>query len=306
MTNISTQIALFVSLCISILFALTFTKQAEMIIPRYLVVVGGSYVGVNTAQQLAAAFHGQYRVLLIENNSHFQHLFAFPRFAVTTDVDTHKAFIPYTPGAFASSPPGSGKVVQARVTSLNRDSVQLDRKVELDGLDVDTIPFAYLVLATGTKLTPPSSLPGTEKLDGVTYLRKHAEQVQNSSRIVVIGGGAVGVQMATDIAEIYPEKSVTIVHSRSILMHKFHPKFHEIIEERCKELGVSMKLGSRVKLPLQGYPTDGSTFIVELENGSSIPADFAVIIYSSQKHSSVANVSPVRLSAQAKHRNQIS
>ena len=276
MIKAKTHLAFLIFLFLSIFLAVAVTKKAEMTIPRYLIVVGGSYVGVNTAQQLAAAFHGSYRVLLIENNSHFQHLFAFPRFAVTTNVETHKAFIPYTPGVFASSPPGSGRVVQARVTRINRDSVQLDRKVDLDGLKVDAIHFSYLVLATGTKLTPPSSLPGTEKLDGVTYLRKHAEQVQKSSRIVVIGGGAVGVQMATDIAEIYPDKDVTLVHSRSTVMHKFHRKFHEIIEERCKELGVSMRLGSRVKLPREGYPTDGRTFDVELENGMRIPADFAV------------------------------
>jgi apoptosis-inducing factor 2 len=100
--------------------------------------------------------------------------------------------------------------------------------------------------------------------------------VVRSSKIVVIGGGAVGVQMATDIKELYPEKSVTLVHSRKIVMNKFHNQLHNIIEQRCGDLGISLKLGSRVKLPRTGYPTDGSSFNVELEDGSSIPADFAV------------------------------
>lgn len=121
-------------------------------------------------------------------------------------------------------------------------------------------------------------MPGTEKPDGVAYLQEHAQRVLASSTIVVIGGGAVGVQTATDIKELYPDKSVTLVHSRKTLMNKFHPKLHDIIEERCGDLGISMRLGSRVKLPLGGYPTDGSRFNVELEDGSSIPADFAVKI----------------------------
>jgi apoptosis-inducing factor 2 len=87
-------------------------------------------------------------VLLIEKNSHFQHLFAFPRFAVATGVDTHKAFIPFVPGTFAASPPGSGSVVQARVTSLTKSSVQLDRKVLVDGLYLDSIPYVFLVSIT--------------------------------------------------------------------------------------------------------------------------------------------------------------
>jgi hypothetical protein len=106
------------------------------------------HVGVNVAQQLAAAFHGTFQVLLIEKNSHFQHLFAFPRFAVATRVDTHKAFIPFVPGTFAASPPESGSVVQARVTSLTKSSVQLDRKVLVDGLYLDSIPYDFLVSIT--------------------------------------------------------------------------------------------------------------------------------------------------------------
>lgn len=103
------------------------------------------HVGVSAAQQLAAAFHGTFRVLLIEKNSHFQHLFAFPRFAVATGIDTHKAFIPYVPGSFVASPPGSGSVVQARVTGLTKSSVQLDRKALVDGQHLDSIPYAFLV-----------------------------------------------------------------------------------------------------------------------------------------------------------------
>ena len=244
---------------------------------RYLVVIGGSYVGVNTAQQLATAFAGRFRVLLIEKNSHFQHLFAFPRFAVVPGVDTHKAFIPYSPGTFANCPPESGSVIQARVTSLRRDSVQLDRRVLLHGQHLDSIPYSYLVVATGTKLSPPSTLPGSEKLEGTTWLRKHAQKVARSMQIVVIGGGAVGVQMATDIKELYPQKSVVLVHSRKNVMNKFHSKFHDIIADRCNELGIDMMSGSRVRLPTGGYPTDGSLFNVELENGKTIPADFAVI-----------------------------
>jgi NADH dehydrogenase FAD-containing subunit len=125
-------------------------------------------------------------------------------------------------------------------------------------------------------LTPPSTLPSSDKADGVTYLREHAQKVEKSSKITIIGGGAVGVQMATDIKEIYPEKSVTLVHSRDQLMNKFHPQLDRIIKDRCSELGINLKLGSRVKLPAKGYPTDGSIFNVELQDGSSISTDFAV------------------------------
>ncbi|KAF2152170.1 FAD/NAD(P)-binding domain-containing protein [Myriangium duriaei CBS 260.36] len=248
-----------------------------MTVLRNIVVIGGSYVGVNTAQQLAKAFAGRFNVLLIEKNSHFQHLFAFPRFAVVNSVDTHKAFIPLSPGTFKDGPPGSGAVVRAAVTGINESNIQLDRKVDVAGHSTDLVPFAFLVLATGTRLTPPSTLPGSEKIEGVTYLRKHASFIMRSSNIVVIGGGAVGVQMATDIKEIYPGKTVTLVHSRQTVMNRFHPQLSRIVEDRCRELGVDMRWGSRVKLPAEGYPTDGRSFTIDFVDGTSIPAEFAII-----------------------------
>lgn len=124
-------------------------------------------------------------------------------------------------------------------------------------------------------------------MNGVDYLQKHAQKVISSSSIVLIGGGAVGVQMATDIKELYPEKTVTLVHSRRNVMNKFDSKLHNIIAERCKELGIQLRTGSRVKVPQGGYPTDGSKFDVELEDGSKIPADFAIIATGQTPNSAV-------------------
>jgi NADH dehydrogenase FAD-containing subunit len=108
---------------------------------KNIVVIGGSYVGMNTAESLANASQGRFRVLLIEKNSHFQHLFAFPRYAVTTRVPTHKAFIPYQAKKLGTD----GAIIQAVAIGLTKDEVHLDRSVTLDGESVDRIPFAALV-----------------------------------------------------------------------------------------------------------------------------------------------------------------
>ena len=64
---------------------------------------------------------------------------------MTSKVDTHKAFIPFTPGTFANCPPGSGVVVRAGVEKIDKEEIWLDRKVEVDGRSVQKIPYAYLV-----------------------------------------------------------------------------------------------------------------------------------------------------------------
>ncbi|KAK9900237.1 amid-like NADH oxidoreductase [Cystobasidium minutum MCA 4210] len=268
---------------------------ASVTVKPYIVVVGGSFVGVRTAQLLAPAFHKTHRILLIEKNSHFQHIFAFPRFSVTKGsadprweptsgnkdgsgiIDKRKAFIPFNPGTFKDCPEGSGWVVQAKATDFTRNKVKLDRKIELDGIFTDEVPFEFLVIATGARYTPPSTLPTEGKDAGLEYLFNHCSSVEKANKIVIIGGGAVGVQMSTDIKELYPHKDVTLVHSRTQIMNNFHQDLHNVIAERAKTLGINLVLGHRVIIPQEGFPNDGSVFNVKFLDGGEIPADLAIV-----------------------------
>lgn len=81
-------------------------------------------------------------------------------------------------------------------------------------------------------------MPSFEKSHSVEYLKKYNQGIKNSKSVILIGGGAVGVQMACDIKEIYPEKEVTLVHSRDHIMPVYSEKLSELIKERFKELGI--------------------------------------------------------------------
>lgn len=77
-----------------------------------------------------------------------------------------------------------------------------------------------------------------EKVPSVHYFQNYQNQVKKANSIVIIGGGAVGVQMACDLKEVYPQKEVTLIHSRERLMPLYHPQMNDIIQNRFKELGV--------------------------------------------------------------------
>ncbi|TXT04936.1 hypothetical protein VHUM_04019 [Vanrija humicola] len=238
-----------------------------------VVVVGASYVGVHAAQQLAAILPVTHRVVLVEPHSHFHHLFAFPRFAVTPSHE-HKAFIPYT-GVFgqdANVNKAAHEVVQARVVALTPGRAELDREWE----GRSHIPFDYVVVATGTRLRPPGTVQSDDKRAGVAYFQDYQAKVQKAGSIVLIGGGAVGIQMATDLKELYPDKDITLVHSRDKVMPRFDAKFHDIIEERFNELGIRLITNSRVVIPEGGFPEDGSTFTVDLVDGEKLQAQLVI------------------------------
>ena len=213
------------------------------------------------------------QVLLIEPHTHFHHIFTFPRFAVVSGQE-HKAFIPYS-GTFSSAPnEASHAVVPARVLSVQSRSLKLDREWQ----GSDEIQFDYLVVATGTTLTPPATTKHDEKLPSIMCLRKHQEQVKRANSILVVGGGAAGVQTAADIKECYPDKQVTLVHSRDRLMPKFDPKLHDIIKRRFDELGISLITGARVVIPPGGFPsTNQTSFDVRITNAPTVSAEFVIL-----------------------------
>jgi hypothetical protein len=70
--------------------------------------------------------------------------------------------------------------------------------------------------------------------------------IKSAKSVVIVGGGAAGVEVATDAKDLYPEKKVTIVHSRDALMHRFGKELQEEALEGMKKLGVEVILGERV------------------------------------------------------------
>lgn len=194
-----------------------------------------------------------------------------PRFAIVAGHE-HKAFIPYT-GIWKDVPdPSIHAVVRAKVLDVQPNRVVLDRQWE----GSTEIPFDFVTFATGTRLTAPGTMESDDKAPSIAYFQDYQAKVAAAKSIVIIGGGAVGVQMATDLRELHPDKKVTLVQSRDRLMPRFHSQFHDIIAERFSELGVDLVLNNRVVIPDGGFPEDGRTFNVQLKDGSEIETQLVI------------------------------
>ncbi|EPQ29158.1 uncharacterized protein PFL1_03445 [Pseudozyma flocculosa PF-1] len=131
------------------------------------------------------------------------------------------------------------------------------RKKSLWSIDSVTIPYTHLVYALGSHLPDPLRTDARFKRDGINWMREIQQRVKASNEIVLVGGGALGVEFATDIASIYPHKSVTLIHSRKQLLPNFDERVHELAYGRLKALGVNVILGERLALT-EGCPR-GST-----------------------------------------------
>lgn len=210
--------------------------------PKNVVIVGGSFAGVSVAKCLVHTLPSGWKITLIEKNSHFNFLFVFPRFSVVPGHE-HKAFIPYDEIIFGGRngvPNGIFERKKDGVVEVGTDSVVL--------ASGGVVPYEYLVIATGTSSPHPSKLQATEKHDECEELKAMQDQIRDANSIAVVGGGAVGVELVTDIKTYYPEKSVTLIHSRERLLHGYGPRLHERVMDTMRKLGIDTRLGQRPRI----------------------------------------------------------
>lgn len=185
-------------------------------------------------------------------------------------------------------------MVQARVLAVQSEHVELDREWQ----GSRKIPFDFAVIATGTRLSKPAAMEYDDKPSSVDYLQKHQADVEKSQSILIVGGGAVGVQMATDLKEYYPNKEVTVVQSRPRVMPAFHSELHELIQRRFNELGIKLITGTRVRIPEGGFPNNGTPFDVQLTNGTTESTEFVILATGQTPNNQlVSNLNPSEISS---------
>lgn len=202
---------------------------------RSVVVVGGSFAGAQLTRRLAETLPTGWKVVLVEKNSHLNYLFAFPRFSVVPGHED-KLFIPYD-GIKKTGPAGIVDIVQGRAKAIEDGVVVLE-----DGKEVK---WDYLAIATGTSSPLPNKVVSVDRKGGCGELRGMQERIRDAQRIAVVGGGAVGVEISTDIKAEYPEKHVTVIHSRDRLLNGFGTRLSDHAQATMRGMGIDLLLGQR-------------------------------------------------------------
>ncbi|WP_377844076.1 NAD(P)/FAD-dependent oxidoreductase [Bosea sp. UC22_33] len=138
------------------------------------------------------------------------------------------------------------------------------------------LPYGKLVLATGsTPLRPP--FLGRD-LAGVVTFRDTADvgtmqaYARRGARIVVIGGGLLGLEAAYGLARA--GGSVTLLHLVDRLMERqLDHEGASLLSAAMAARGIDVRLGAETK----GFRGEGHVAAVELADGAEIPADLVVI-----------------------------
>ena len=150
----------------------------------------------------------------------------------------------------------------------------LARKVTLaDGAE---LPFSKLVLATGSlpiKLgNPGMDLPGVFTFRDIDDVDTIAASTAAGRRVVVIGGGLLGLEAAYGLAKAGAD--VTVLHLMDRLMERqLDPYAAAMLKRAVEAKGITVRLAAETARVLG----NGRVKAVELKDGSTIAADAVVI-----------------------------
>ncbi|KII89965.1 hypothetical protein PLICRDRAFT_108307 [Plicaturopsis crispa FD-325 SS-3] len=265
---------------------------------KTVAVLGASFGGFKAARLVAEGLPSDWKVVAIDRNSHFINPYVLPRFGVLSGHE-EKAFIPYDrifhpfdPAAPPPSPPSRHVLLHGEVTALTPHTVTVS-PLGADAGSQLVIPFDYAVYALGSQLPAPINFWGLPpissrskgaagdadvpafsglKEQGISWLRRQQREVEASESILIVGGGALGIQYATDIASLYPNKRVTLLHSRNRLLPRYTEEMHNEILRALRELNVEVILGER--LDKESLKTPGT---VRTLSGRELAADLLLL-----------------------------
>lgn len=220
-----------------------------------VVVVGGGYGGISAARSLDDVAD----VVLIEPKDAFVHNVAALR-ALVDPSWLSRIYLPYD-GLLAS-----GRIVHDRAVKADVGWVAL--------ASGEQIHADYLVLATGSAYPFPakSDVDSTAAAHG--KVRAAHAALTAAPRVLLIGAGPVGIELAGEIKAVWPDKQVTLLDvADDVLGDRFRPDLKAELRRQLREIGVGLMLSSPLR---DGPPTAAGelrAFTVVTEAGAEITAD---------------------------------
>jgi 3-phenylpropionate/trans-cinnamate dioxygenase ferredoxin reductase subunit len=160
-----------------------------------------------------------------------------------------------------------------RVTGIERR----EQRLRLD--DGEVLPYDALVLATGSQprrlLAPGADLGGVYYLRGIADADRIRAQFESGRRLVVIGGGYIGLEVAATARELGMD--VTVLEMAERVMNRVVcAELSVFYEAEHARHGVRVLCRERVRA-LAGDAASGRVRAVLTESGAEYPADVVIV-----------------------------
>lgn len=245
-----------------------------------LVILGGSYAACEIAQAARAnGYDGAIRILTEENEYPYHR------------PPLSKAFLLDGGGEGGLPLKGEKYYADQRIDIVfGKTGTTIDAREGVVKLqDSSQVKFDKLALAVGARARR-LQIPGAD-LAGIVYLRSLADAralklaLGDAERLVVLGGGFIGLEVASAAAQL--GKSVTVLEAQpDLLMRVVARPVARFLREQHERNGVAIRTSAKV-VELRGE--NGRVRKVVLEDGAALDADFVVVGIGSVPNSELAS-----------------
>src|ERR1700704_396979 len=220
-----------------------------------VVVVGGGYGGFAVAKALDETSD----VVLVEPKDAFMHNIAALR-ALVDPSWLSRIFLPY------SRLLPNGRVVRDRAVVVDPDRV-----VTASG---EEISADYVVLATGSRYPFPAKTDLVDTHHAQEQVRQTHRALAQADRVLLVGAGPVGIELAGEIRHVWPEKSIVLLGvADEVLVGPYMPELQAELQRQLVEVRVELILGSPLRQAPPTEPGELGTFTVTTEAGTDVVAD---------------------------------
>eukprot|EP00934_Nitzschia_sp_Nitz4_P005197 Nitzschia sp. Nitz4//scaffold219_size35776//20370//21812//NITZ4_007824-RA/size35776-processed-gene-0.11-mRNA-1//-1//CDS//3329542320//5187//frame0 len=246
-----------------------------------VVIVGGNFAGLSALWELMP-HKDLLDIVLIDQRDYFEYTPGILRLVCKPDHANNIAKkLPDQPGVY--------RRIQGKVTSITpnqtdcpshgsaaSEKVITYRTTNIEAPDQAGIqcqlPYDYLILATGATFASPVS----DKSEAPTLShrlqqwRDAHERLVAANQVLILGGGAVGVELAAEIVDFFPKgskqyKQVTLIEYNSGLCANLPPRAGALAKEWLVERGVEVRLNQ----PIKSWYDKGCT----MQDGTELKAD---------------------------------
>lgn len=262
--------------------------------PIKILIIGASYAGLAAATNLLDLSEGKpqrfyptepapaatfpIKITLVDERDGYYHVIGSP-LALADSTFTERSWTKFEDVAGLQHP--AIRFIQGSVTAVKTDSKNVTiLPHDSTGNDVLEKPYDYLLVASGLRRVAPVVPASLTRNDYLTEAGKHIDKVKaaiSKEGVVVVGGGAVGIEMAAELKVIYPELKVRLVHSRDKLLSSepLPDGFKDKTLELLREVGIEVVTGKRVVHVTElGGPDETTT--LTLSDGETLKTSFII------------------------------
>lgn len=194
---------------------------------KQIVIYGGGMAGAFIAKQLA----DKAQITLIDPNEYFEIPMAAPRNLVQPDF-ANQSIISFQQGL------PNVKHIRGKLIELNPDGTGLVSLADGNNMKISA---DITVLATGHYFSNHlMRATSASVLERKAFYREYSPSIQQSRNILIVGGGPIGVEVAGEISENYPEKNIVIVESNHRILSGTTAKASAFATQELTKRGVKI------------------------------------------------------------------